>query len=282
MEVKTPTEALLFSTVRIQTKNNSGEIGYGTGFLFHLNRGGKPLQFIITNRHVIEGYDSAEFALTMEENGQPLLGHRFYFAVPDNLIGWWNFHGTFDLAIAPFNRIIHQVQESGKKAYYRSFIEDHIPSQSTLHNMDALEEVIFAGYPLGLYDSTNNLPILRRGTTATPIYIDYENRKEFLIDASVFPGSSGSPVVIYKHNTNLDKGTGITNVDTKIYLLGFISGTFEHTNAWDIQTVPVPTVLKPIVETKQMIDLGIVIKSQVIVEFIDDLISQGAFVTSAS
>src|SRR5437763_136516 len=34
------------------------------------------------------------------------------------------------------------------------------------------------------------------GVTANPLQADYDGRPVFLIDASVFPGSSGSPVVI--------------------------------------------------------------------------------------
>ena len=52
------------------------------------------------------------------------------------------------------------------------------------------------GYPDAMADEKHNLPIVRRGITATDFKIDYEGRKEFLIDASIFKGSSGSPIVI--------------------------------------------------------------------------------------
>lgn len=57
-----------------------------------------------------------------------------------------------------------------------------------------MESVEFIGYPEGLYDSVNCLPIARRGMMATLGYIDYEGKPEFLIDATVLTGSSGSPV----------------------------------------------------------------------------------------
>ncbi len=53
------------------------------------------------------------------------------------------------------------------------------------------------GYPVGLWDSVNNMPILRRGSTATLLDWTYEGRQEFVIDAACFPGSSGSPVFKY-------------------------------------------------------------------------------------
>lgn len=57
------------------------------------------------------------------------------------------------------------------------------------------------GYPNGLWDSQNNLPIIRRGITATSVKKDYNGKKEFLIDAAVFPGSSGSPVFIFNEGS---------------------------------------------------------------------------------
>jgi hypothetical protein len=42
-----------------------------------------------------------------------------------------------------------------------------IPNQETLENLAALEDVVMVGYPSGLWDSVNNLPILRRGITAS-------------------------------------------------------------------------------------------------------------------
>jgi hypothetical protein len=52
------------------------------------------------------------------------------------------------------------------------------------------------GYPNGLADEKNNLPLIRRGITATPFYIDHNGDSEFVVDCACFPGSSGSPVLI--------------------------------------------------------------------------------------
>ena len=54
------------------------------------------------------------------------------------------------------------------------------------------------GYPRGIYDEANNLPIVRRGITATSMGRDYNSKPEFMIDMACFPGSSGSPVFMDK------------------------------------------------------------------------------------
>jgi hypothetical protein len=69
--------------------------------------------------------------------------------------------------------------------------------------------VTFIGYPNGIWDSKNLLPVVMRGTTASPIEVDFEGTPRFLIDASVFGGSSGSPVFILNQGTYSMKDGGV-------------------------------------------------------------------------
>jgi len=283
MEVKTTAEKFLFTTTRLETKNTSGETCTGTCFFFRVNRDGEELQFLVTNRHVVEDCHAGNFSFILNERNQPLLGHRTNIELPNDFDQWWKFHPSYDLAIAPLGTLFNILKQKRQYIYYQTFDESMVPKDEDLQKIDALEEVVFIGYPSGLWDSSNHLPILRRGTTATPIYIDYENRKEFLIDASVFPGSSGSPVVLYDiSGTFRNKSTGSVQLGSRTYFLGLISHVFSCEEDWDIQAIPVPTALKPIVRTQQMIDLGKVIKAQVLVEFIDDLIQKRIFTTGKS
>ncbi|MFT3756084.1 MAG: hypothetical protein QM769_09065 [Pseudoxanthomonas sp.] len=71
-----------------------------------------------------------------------------------------------------------------------------IPTPQQVTKLDAAESVTFISYPNGVWDSKNLLPVARRGTTASPIEVDFEGTPRFLIDASVFGGSSGSPAFI--------------------------------------------------------------------------------------
>ena len=56
------------------------------------------------------------------------------------------------------------------------------------------QKILFVGYPKGFFDTKNFLPVVRSGSIASIPSIDFEGRKQLLIDAQVFPGSSGSPV----------------------------------------------------------------------------------------
>ena len=73
------------------------------------------------------------------------------------------------------------------------------------------ENVIFVGYPSGYYDEVNNLPFIRSGSIASIPNIDYRGRGEIVIDAQIFPGSSGSPVFVYDRLMGKAKFLGVVS-----------------------------------------------------------------------
>jgi hypothetical protein len=81
------------------------------------------------------------------------------------------------------------------------------------------------GYPKGYGDTTNNYPIVRRGTTATPIKSDFDGKKEFLLDIPIYNGSSGSPVVLLNEGAFESKGSLLSG--TRLYLLGIATQSID-------------------------------------------------------
>ena len=57
----------------------------------------------------------------------------------------------------------------------------------------AVLTVAIIGYPSALSDQAHNLPIFRRGTSASHPAVDFNGRAEVVIDMACFPGSLGSP-----------------------------------------------------------------------------------------
>ena len=82
--------------------------------------------------------------------------------------------------------------------------------------------------------------------------LDFEGRAEFLIDASVYPGSSGSPVFLYNPDFARDESK-------KFYFIGLISSVFFREEESTAATQACPTSA-----CAEMIDLGLVIKAQVV------------------
>jgi hypothetical protein len=115
------------------------------------------------------------------------------------------------------------------------------------------------------------MPIARRGTTALPIALDFEATPRFVIDASVFGGSSGSPVFILNQGLYTDKRGGIV-LGSRVLFVGVVSAVFFRTKLNKIVPVPVTTQAQPMAQQREMIDLGLVFKSRTVVETIEAFI----------
>jgi len=287
MKVQTITEQLLYSTVRIET-----DTGVGTGFLLQaqLNWGGSFI-FLITNKHVIRNakkikffFTKAEEIISIEKENKKIKFFSKKEREPKKEIApkigekqeclldgeeWFNHPDeNIDLTLINLSRILNKFYKEGNKIFIKTIPLEIIPLKEDIKEFDALENIIFIGYPSGIYDSKNLFPIIRRGITATPIYSNYEGKSLFLIDASVFPGSSGSPVFVY------DKGSfktrdGTTHIGDRIYFVGVISETLVRNDAGKLEFIDAPTKLTPIIRKSEMIDLGIVIKSEKVKELLD-------------
>ena len=62
--------------------------------------------------------------------------------------------------------IIQRVKEDFKQnLFFKAIPRKAIPEQDEINSLNAMEEVIFVGYPNGMWDSIHNLPILRKGIT---------------------------------------------------------------------------------------------------------------------
>jgi hypothetical protein len=145
---------------------------------------------------------AAAWCFTQKHNGQPAFGQRFQLNIEDFPHAWFMHPDPqVDLAIIPMRPLEQAARDQGVELYYHVIDSRLAPDAATTRALDALEEILFVGYPSGVWDQVNLMPILRRGTTATPMALDFEGRAEFLIDAAVYPGSSGSPVFVYQPDT---------------------------------------------------------------------------------
>ena len=92
------------------------------------------------------------------------------------------------------------------------------------------ENVYFIGYPDNRFDVQNNLPLIRQGMIASHPKYDYNGDPVFIIDAQVFPGSSGSPVYIDLTYENIKNGKIVLSPKKDIKLLGIVSQTMIRNN----------------------------------------------------
>lgn len=145
-------------------------------------------------------------------------------------------------------------------AHLRPISLDDVASPSVYENLDVTAAVLFVGFPDGRFDHKHFLPIMRRGYVATSPELDFDGEPVFLIDASVFPGSSGSPVFTV--------GDGLIGGTPPLKFLGVISATFIQPTEgrFEERSIPASQIHVPVVD--QMIDLGVVFKARCVRETI--------------
>jgi hypothetical protein len=161
----------------------------------------------------------------------------------------------------PIGPLISEAAAAGKTFFFIALDESLIPTDSDLAELSALEEILMIGYPNGIWDATNNMPIFRRGITATHPNIDYEGRKEFLIDAACFPGSSGSPVFLFNTSGWTDRKGNIKMGGPRVKLLGLLYAGPQYTATGEVRIVNVPTQQRAIALSSIPNNLGLVIKA---------------------
>lgn len=269
----TISEQLTHSTVRIESVLADGSIGTGTGFFFKcLDEAGHHVPVIATNKHVIANAIEGRFHLTLRDNdGNPLTGQHINIGL-DNFEQRWIAHPEpdVDLCVLPINSLLQEADATGKRFFFISLDKSLIPTQQELEELGALEDVIMIGYPNGIWDAINNMPIVRRGVTATHPNINYEGRSEFMIDAACFPGSSGSPVLLYNQGSWATREGGLI-AGTRIKLLGLLYAGPQHTAEGEVRIVNVPTQQRAVALSTIPNNLGLVVKSSRMLEMDDVL-----------
>lgn len=261
-------EQLAHSTVRIEC-DLPGGIGTGTGFFYALDQKGEQhIPVIVTNKHVVQGATKGRFLLTqVGSDGLPMVGQcqayeleafqQLWFSHPDPDV---------DLCVMPIAPLLKEAQKSGKQFFFATLDKTLIPSAAEVDDMVGLESITMVGYPNGLWDRANNLPIFRRGMLATDYKRDWNGKKEFLIDAACFPGSSGSPVMLFEVGGYQTK-KGMFMGASRVKLLGVLYAGPQHTVQGDIQVVVVPTQQKAISLAGIPNNLGIIIKAEQLLAF---------------
>lgn len=201
----------------------------GTGFLYGaLDRKSDQKNksyyvFLVTNKHVLDGHTkiwvrfnslsgsaSQDFDVPLRaRNGREL----------------WIRHPEEDVDLgALFINVGVLRSKNMKFTYFRE--DDHAYTIAQLKSEGVTEGdgVYILGYPMGLVDSKWHAAICRQGCIARIQDVISAGVGDFLVDAAIFPGNSGGPVVLRPESTAI---TG-TNSINKANLVGVVQSYLPY------------------------------------------------------
>ena len=236
----------------------------GTGFLYGYPRDIDPADgehwfnvFLVTNRHVVEGVRE----LYARFNSSLAIGPQVISLDPqrDSESARRAVHPRgADIAVISISS--QALAEAGID--FKVFRQD----QNTL-SLDQVHKggisegngVFLLGFPLGLAGDDRNYVIARQGAIARFEWPSADDVKAILVDASIFPGSSGSPVVTRPESVSIK--------DTQSFMRCCLIGIVESYLPYEDVAVSQQTGKARVVFTENS-GLGIVLPCDAIEETI--------------
>ena len=198
----------------------------GTGFLYRYPLFKEEAQIyfqvlLVTNSHVVSGGVShVRFNRPADGN---VAVHAIETLVQDKKD--WAFHPTADVAARPLNNLKGPLIEGRKGDDVEYFDGDiGIPTAEEMKHIVEGNAVFVIGFPMNLVGKVRNYPVVRHGIIARIQDFLRGHEPTFLIDSTVFPGSSGSPVVVKPELTAISK----TTATTQAFLIGVVSSYIPY------------------------------------------------------
>jgi hypothetical protein len=245
LEVYAMNEAFLNSTVLVTFSVKPGKTSAGTGFMMSKEiETGKGHIYLVTNVHAIppEGSTKNISIRVMTKSGETVVVKSLEVPVlgtDGKYLPTVRLHPKKAFDVAAINITESVVKEHIEAAWIPY---DLLATKDKLkaEGITVGDEIFLLGYPDAIYDPRNVHPILREGVIASVPTEDYafnEALKKrygfpdqidgFLIDANVFPGSSGSLVILKQQATTIGpRGETVVSGAKKIpYVLGIVSGS---------------------------------------------------------
>ena len=249
-------ERLMLTTVKIITSN-----GTGTGFFFMFKIKEKMVPILLTNKHVVNNKEEEEIKILFHIYDKEKVSEENFLV---NFKIKWFFHEKYDLCFSFIGEVLNYIEENFHKKIAISYIEEEVIMKD-LDNLQALEEVTMIGYPIGLHDEVNNLPIFRKGYTASHPALSFNNEGIGLVDMACFPGSSGSPIFILNEGSYIDS-SGIV-IGNRLIFLGILFAGPTYTATGEIIMKQIDMKLTPISSVNIMTNLGYYIQAKAILDF---------------
>jgi len=204
--------------------------------------------WIVTNRHVVlpkvDGQETVPDSFTVQLRVQTETGLAWDPLVlsREQLLDRARFHrdASVDVAAVRVLDLIGERMGSGPKYLsWHSVSKEQFAGQNNI-SMQVSDNVIVAGYPNGFYDEVNLFPVVKSGIVASRWGANFQGKRCFLIDAKLFPGSSGSIVLSKPADILVHGGRVLSASEKQFAFLGiFSSEPFAEARVFETENLTI-------------------------------------------
>lgn len=265
--------ALVRSSVRLEAGlDDSNFCSTGTGFFYQVTHPETSLAkvLILTNKHVVHGAQVVRFVLSFAPSVTDLnVEHQPYgrsdqiviLHLAGNLVSHPDPETDLcgiDITV-PYSNVIN----SGNQVRSMCLSSKWLLGAGDRASVRDIEQVLVVGYPAGLWDSHNNMPVARIGTTATHALGCYSGKRNFLVDVAAYPGSSGSPVFTYE-SPMFRQPDGSFSPGTKASFIGVVWGVIERSVTGELIPIEIPSAVAQVPVIKSSLNLAIALHADAV------------------
>lgn len=282
--------ALVRNTVQLLAGASAGQLtSTGTGFLYQVTHPttNHVKVLILTNKHVVRGANVVRFVLSsapsvsdLDDSHQPVgrTDHPIVLPLAGNLVP----HSDPDIDLCGIDITVPygQLLQSGRQLRSMNLNSTWLLPPVDRKSLPDIQQVLVIGYPSGLWDAHNNIPIARRGTTATHALARYAGKRNFLVDVAAFQGSSGSPVFAYE-SPMFRQPDGSLSPGTKAAFIGIVWGVIERTTTGELKAVEIPSAVTQVPVLQTSLNLAIALHADAVRD-IDEVIFPGITAATAA
>lgn len=113
--------------------------------------------------------------------------------------------------------------ETARYMNWHSVSAEYLPGNNKI-KIEVTDDAVVIGYPRGYYDEVNVFPVVKAGIVASRWGAPFNGQPYFLVDAKLFPGSSGSIVISKPRDFVVDSGQIFHAQQKQFAFLGIFSG----------------------------------------------------------
>jgi len=225
--------------IQVQTTTGGSQ---GTGFFYQQlspadpNKDGQWREidsaWLITNRHVLLPQSPAgkSTPISLTFHLRKVIGESIVWEPitldQSSIISRAKLHTNPEIdvcAIHVLDLITEKLKSGEKYLNWYGVSSDNLPGRNKI-NPHVASDAVVIGYPRGFYDQVNVFPIVKSGIIASRWGANFQGKPYFLIDAKLFPGSSGSIVISKPTDVVVESGQIFHSKEKQFAFLGIYSG----------------------------------------------------------